>query len=316
MFIIHKVALPARKMLILLGLPLCISGWASAVSNSVYNANPDRLDLTGELRSLAGNPADSVLRKELLSANGTLENTELVASNELLANQTGSTGNSSFEVVAYPYFNKIYRGNGVDHMNINLVSLNQTGLAIGDEIGVFDGVYCVGAAVLSETDMNYNTLSIPASANDTVESAPNGYIEGHTISLKLYRNGTVYVLYFQTVNNSTNIFERNGSMFALVDFSQSVDQPAQYQEESVKLYPNPFDNQLVIQIVLPTKTFLDVKIFDQKGRLIRTMFHSEESGQLTLNWDGRDDRKNEVPSGIYFCKINGNTTKIVYKHTK
>ena len=63
--------------------------------------------------------------------------------------------NSSSEIPTFyfletMYFHKIYYGNGVDHMNINLVNINLSGLMTGDEIGVFDGVYCVGSTIIEE----------------------------------------------------------------------------------------------------------------------------------------------------------------------
>jgi len=95
---------------------------------------------------------------------------------------------------AYPYFPLIYTGYGVDHMNINLVNLALTGLIVGDEIGVFDGNYCVGSAVIEEKNLKENGLSIPASANENTETKPNGYIEGHKVTIKVYRSGIVYLL--------------------------------------------------------------------------------------------------------------------------
>ena len=119
------------------------------------------------------------------------------------------------------YFRKVFYGNGLDHMNINLVEINLSGLKTGDEIGIFDGNYCVGSSVIEEQNLQDNNLSIAASANDTIESSPNGYIEGHNITLQAYRNGIVYQLFFQLVNDSQDIFERRASMFVLVDFSKS-----------------------------------------------------------------------------------------------
>ena len=128
---------------------------------------------------------------------------------------------SGIQSVDSGYFHKVYYGNGLDHMNINLVNISLSGLKPGDEIGVFDGNYCVGSSLIEKEDLKKNNLSIPASANDTIESSPNGYIEGHNITLQAYRNGVVYQLYFQLVNNSQDIFERRASMFAFVNFSKS-----------------------------------------------------------------------------------------------
>jgi len=84
-----------------------------------------------------------------------------------------------------PYFPKIYSGFGIEHMNINLVNLKLTGLETGDEIGVFDGKYCVGSRVITEDHMLENSINIPTSANDSLITSPNGFIEGHKITLKV-----------------------------------------------------------------------------------------------------------------------------------
>lgn len=224
--------------------------------------------------------------------------------------------NSSYFVtqnVSYPFFPLVYIGNGVDHMNINLVNLTQTGLNIGDEIGVFDGIYCVGARVIIEKDMQENSLSIPSSANDTIASSPNGFIVGHKITLKAYRAGTVYLLYFQTVNNSMDVFRKNESMFALVDFSLSTGKDPTSIEENVRIYPNPFGSLVNIEINQPQAQMLTCEIVDVNGNLIRRLYRGEIHEKLELIWDGRDSNQQEVPSGIYFCRLNNHASVILFK---
>ncbi len=223
---------------------------------------------------------------------------------------------SAFQLQTYPFFPKIFVGNGIDHMNINLVNLNQTGLLVGDEIGVFDGIYCVGSALIEDKNITGNNISIPASANDTIASQPNGYIDGHKITLKLYRSGTVYQLYFQTVNNSQDIFVRGGSMFALINFSQSTGQFRANQAETIKMYPNPFDNRLTIELNFPNEQQLKVQIFNQMGALVLTLYDGKIFGSLILNWDGKDSNQNLVSSGTYYCKVNENMFKIIFKPNK
>jgi len=234
-----------------------------------------------------------------------LQNTTSSQSNK--ATYTSTAFNS-----AYPYFPLIYTGYGVDHMNINLVNLALTGLNVGDEIGVFDGNYCVGSAVIEEKNRIENSLSIPASANESMDTKPNGYIEGHKIMLKTYRAGIVYLLYFQTVNNSTDIFEKGSSMFALIDFSRSEPQTTPDGTEEIKIYPNPFDTNLRIEISISQGQQLNCEIFDITGKLIRTLYEGRSEGQQLLIWDGKDNRNHDVSPGVYFCRINQSTTKIVY----
>jgi hypothetical protein len=215
--------------------------------------------------------------------------------------------------ILLPYFPKIYSGVGIEHMNINLVNLKLTGLQTGDEIGVFDGKYCVGAMVITENNMLENSMNIPSSANDSLISSPNGFIEGHKISLKVYRIGKVYQLYFQTVNNSHDIFESRGSMFAMVDFSRSTGQFIAENLKKITIYPNPFFSYLNIEINLSQKGNLKIDIIDMNGRLIRTLHEGITVGKLNAVWDGKDINQHQVPPGVYFCMINQSNYRIIYQ---
>ncbi|HAQ18133.1 MAG TPA: hypothetical protein DCR40_02745 [Prolixibacteraceae bacterium] len=215
--------------------------------------------------------------------------------------------------ILLPYFPKIYSGLGTEHMNINLVSLKLTGLNTGDEIGVFDGIYCVGSIVITENHMFENRISIPASANDSLITSPNGYIQGHKITLKVYRTGKEILLYFQCVNNSQDIFEKRGSMFALVDFSRSNGQPAIDDLKEIKSYQNPLTIPLKIEINVPKEKNISVAIFDINGILIQTLFEGITEGQLQTYWDGKDNNKLQVLSGVYFCLVNQTIYGIIYQ---
>ncbi|MFA5330624.1 MAG: T9SS type A sorting domain-containing protein [Prolixibacteraceae bacterium] len=221
------------------------------------------------------------------------------------------TSAQSGKLMLYSYFTVIYIGNGVDHMNINLVNLRLTGLSVGDEIGVFDGLNCVGAQVILDQDMQDNGLSIPASANDTVETSPNGFIDGHKITLKVYHDGVVYPLDFQTVNNSFDVFRRRESVFVLVDFPVSSRQIL--TSENFKIYPNPFNVNVNIEIDLPLGQTFHCEIIDVNGRQIRSLCNGKVLERIQLIWDGRDSNNQPVPSGIYFCRFNGNSSEIIVK---
>lgn len=213
------------------------------------------------------------------------------------------------------YFPLAYTGNGVDHMNINLVALNITGIRIGDEIGVFDGDLCAGAAIIEDKHIKENSLSIAASANDRTEFKPNGYTPGHKITLKLYRKGTVYLLYFVTVNNSQDIFEKNESMFALIDFSKSTSTSLFLNQKEINLYPNPFHYFIKIEIYLSQPQKLVCEIYDVNGNSVRTFYGNDAKASYRLvefTWDGKDNDGQRVAYGIYFCRTNQTITKIIF----
>ncbi|RKY35689.1 MAG: hypothetical protein DRP73_04515 [Candidatus Omnitrophota bacterium] len=79
------------------------------------------------------------------------------------------------------------------------------------------------------------------------------------------------------------------------------------EKRSFRLYPlspNPFSRMLQIRFSLPEKTGLTLKVFDVSGRAIKVL----ENGTLlpgiyTLYWDGRDDRGNLLPDGLYFVTL-------------
>lgn len=254
------------------------------------------------------NSGTDLIMTEKYINNGRVENIIRSKMENKLNEATSLSSGSNF---AYPFFPQIYSGYGVDHMNINLVDLENSGLQIGDEIGVFDGIYCVGSSLIEEKDLQQNFVSIITSANDTVGSESNGYTEGHKIQLKAYRLQTVYQLFFQLVNNSNDVFLKGGSMFALVDFSKSVEEGNPLHSEEFKIYPNPFTNQIKIEINLPTLQELNCMILDSQGKLIRILNNGLAEGRQLLIWDGKNEHGNKMATGIYILKVNERVRKII-----
>ena len=218
----------------------------------------------------------------------------------------------SFYPISLPFFPLVYTGNGIGHMNINLVNLKDTGLKEGDEIGVFDSIYCVGSKIITERDIADNGLSIPASANNTFDAVPNGFIEDHKITLKVYRSGTVYLLNFQLVNDSQNRFEQGGSMFALIDFAGSTKLSNQSFFENTEVYPNPFSDLINIEINNQNPCFIHCDIINLEGEWVKTLFNGQANSFLRLFWNGKDKNEQPVSSGIYLCRTNEITKKIIF----
>jgi hypothetical protein len=73
---------------------------------------------------------------------------------------------------------------------------------------------------------------------------------------------------------------------------------------ALKTYPNPFNPETQLELSLPQRTRVSVKIFDLKGRLIRTLFNGDlEAGTAVLNWQGKDDQGRRIGSGVYFALV-------------
>jgi hypothetical protein len=69
--------------------------------------------------------------------------------------------------------------------------------------------------------------------------------------------------------------------------------------------PNPFNPWTKIAFDLPRPGVVSLRIYDVTGRLVRSMLDEAlcEAGRHAVIWNGRDDAKRDVASGVYFYRI-------------
>jgi len=73
-------------------------------------------------------------------------------------------------------------------------------------------------------------------------------------------------------------------------------------------YPNPFNQNTVIKYYLPDIGYqpaeVKLEIYDILGRAVRTLVDDHQyPGEYSVSWDGRDERMDDLPSGVYFCRL-------------
>jgi hypothetical protein len=69
-------------------------------------------------------------------------------------------------------------------------------------------------------------------------------------------------------------------------------------------YPNPFNPVTTISFQIPESNHVSLKVYDVTGKLVRTLVdEKKEVGSYTVKWNGKDDRGNEVSSGLYFYRL-------------
>jgi len=69
-------------------------------------------------------------------------------------------------------------------------------------------------------------------------------------------------------------------------------------------YPNPFNPTTLIRFSIVEKSRVTLQIFDAEGKAIATLLNDVvEPGPREILWDGRDNRGNQVSSGVYFCRL-------------
>ena len=76
--------------------------------------------------------------------------------------------------------------------------------------------------------------------------------------------------------------------------------------ELQRVFPNPFNNQIVFEVAISRPLRLKVEIFDLKGRKVKVLFKGMATKKnFRLIWDGRDQKRNQLSSGLYLVRFTG-----------
>lgn len=88
-------------------------------------------------------------------------------------------------------------------------------------------------------------------------------------------------------------------------------QEAEESAETVKIYPNPFTDNVTIEFATGTE---EIIICDVMGRIVyqKKIGHGEEK----LVWNGKDNSGNALPAGVYMVMVKAADAKTVIKVVK
>jgi hypothetical protein len=72
-------------------------------------------------------------------------------------------------------------------------------------------------------------------------------------------------------------------------------------------HPNPFPGSgagTLIRFSLPSEGGATLRVLDARGSLVRVLVSETlDAGEHSVSWDGRDERSNPVPGGVYFYSL-------------
>jgi len=71
-------------------------------------------------------------------------------------------------------------------------------------------------------------------------------------------------------------------------------------------YPNPFNPETSIRFSLPIRQQATLCIYNQKGQLVKTLLNNGklDAGEHSYVWNGLDDRRQPVASGVYLYRLS------------
>jgi hypothetical protein len=82
-------------------------------------------------------------------------------------------------------------------------------------------------------------------------------------------------------------------------------------------YPNPFNPWTTIHYTLPEASTVEVILYDVAGRKVRTLVNEwKEEGSHATSWEGRNDEKQDVASGVYISKMAAKSPQRHFTETR
>jgi len=82
-------------------------------------------------------------------------------------------------------------------------------------------------------------------------------------------------------------------------------------QNSLNIYPNPFRITAQISWHQKDEAPTTLRIYDLKGRLVRTLADEIKSaGNHSASWDGKDNSGKTAATGIYYCRLSSGSAKI------
>jgi hypothetical protein len=81
--------------------------------------------------------------------------------------------------------------------------------------------------------------------------------------------------------------------------------------------PNPFRGATLLRYAVPREMRLSLAVYDRAGRKVTTLFSGlSQPGIRTAAWDGRDDQGRRASQGVYFWRLESESTPLTRKAIK
>jgi len=142
---------------------------------------------------------------------------------------------------------------------------------------------------------------------------PTGIPQDWTVSV--YVDGVGHHLYNGTSFSLTP--DANGDIEGTIivrNYFVSNDDEILSPITAVKNYPNPFNPSTTLSFYLSQKEQVKAEIFNLRGQRVATLIDAVlEPGAKEFVWNGQDNTKRNVASGVYFIRINTGKSQFTHK---
>ena len=187
-----------------------------------------------------------------------------------------------------------------------------------DKDGIEEMMVCIEQTVLilkfngSQNHQTYELFYIKQ--NELALAGRNSVYYGATM-YDLNNDGKEEILI--SMDEYISIYE--GRWFTFIykpEFTIDVNDNIPLKPAEYNLYPNfpnPFNPLTTIRFDLPEYLEVSIMVYDILGKEIRLLFEENlHTGEYTIQWDGKDNKGNILPGGVYFIQmIAGNYQKTI-----
>jgi len=191
-------------------------------------------------------------------------------------------------------------------MNVFVTSLEIEGLSIesGDELSIFDGELCVGSTYIEDDEL----ISLIASTDDPTTEEIDGFTEDNEMSFRFWDSiDNIEIELTITEISGDEIFTSLGTSVLCLEIMTTgiSDDPIPAVTKLDSNYPNPFNPSTTINFSIKESGHVTLEIYNIKGQKVKTLVNDvKNAGYHSAVWDGTDDNRNPVSSGIYLYKMN------------
>jgi len=151
---------------------------------------------------------------------------------------------------------------------------------------------------------------------------PDGSFPVYVSFPTCYDGATLYEIVLEADTDGDGIYERiaGSIVMSTYDASQTVGvRPPVVTPADIRLVaaPNPFLGGSSIGFTLARADDVTLGVYDLSGRAVRVLQRGRlAAGVHQMQWNGRDERGERVPAGVYFVRLDGTALRVESKVVK
>jgi len=188
----------------------------------------------------------------------------------------------------------------------------------------------IGMLKSNELNITTSTMELGAFVGNQVRGSSQAIhippLDSYLFFLTVYANSSGEQIKYQLFDSSTgNISDLNEAMFFSPDLHQgSIENPVPFTllssgtnevalSQSFDVQPNPFHTETMFRFALPKAQEVHLSVTDFSGKAVAHWNTPASEGINTMVWKGVSDSGSQLPSGVYFVRLQTESGSVVKK---